>query len=136
MAISFNNALGVHEKALLIRERRAELLANNLANVDTPNFKARDLDFKSMVREAIDARAKGGSSAGMRRTEAGHQGLSGLDGEGSLLYRVPMQPSLDGNTVDENMEMSNFSRNALDFQASLTFLQSSLRGLKTALRGE
>lgn len=136
MAISFNNALGVHEKALLIRERRAELLANNLANVDTPNFKARDLDFKSMVREAIDARANGGSSAGMRRTEAGHQGLSGLDGEGSLLYRVPMQPSLDGNTVDENMEMSNFSRNALDFQASLTFLQSSLRGLKTALRGE
>ncbi len=132
MAISFDSALGVHEKALLIRERRAELLANNLANVDTPNFKARDLDFKSMVREAIDA----GGSAGMRRTEAGHQGLSGLNDEGSLLYRVPMQPSLDGNTVDENMEMSNFSRNALDFQASLTFLQSSLRGLKTALRGE
>jgi flagellar basal-body rod protein FlgB len=134
MAISFENALGVHEKALLIREQRAELLANNLANVDTPNFKARDLDFKALVRDAIAARADGGS--GLQRTRDGHVSLGGPDAPGSLLYRVPMQPSLDGNTVDENIEMANFSRNSLDFQASLTFLQSSLRGLKTALRGE
>jgi flagellar basal-body rod protein FlgB len=134
MAISFDNALGVHEKALLIREQRAELLANNLANVDTPNFKARDLDFKALVRDAIAARDNGG--AGMRRTQEGHVALEGPEAPGSLLYRVPMQPSLDGNTVDENIEMANFSRNSLDFQASLTFLQSSLRGLKTALRGE
>lgn len=136
MAISFDNALGVHEKSLLIREQRAELLANNLANVDTPNFKARDLDFKSMIRDAIDSRATSQGGAAMQRTEEGHIGLEGADSPGALLYRVPMQPSLDGNTVDENIEMANFSRNALDFQASLTFLQSSLRGLKTALRGE
>ena len=72
----------------------------------------------------------------MQRTHGQHVSLSGPDAPGSLLYRVPMQPSLDGNTVDENIEMASFSRNALDFQASLTFLQSSLRGLKTALRGE
>ena len=136
MAISFDNALGVHEKALLIREQRAELLANNLANVDTPNFKARDLDFKSLVRDAIAAREAPRGSASTAMSEPGHIGLDGPDAPGSLLYRVPMQPSLDGNTVDENIEMANFSRNALDFQASLTFLQSSLRGLKTALRGE
>lgn len=136
MAISFNNALGVHEKALLIREQRAELLANNLANADTPNFKARDLDFKSLVRDAIAARSASQGSAAMQRTDQSHISLEGPDAPGSLLYRVPMQPSLDGNTVDENIEMANFSRNALDFQASLTFLQSSLRGLKTALRGE
>lgn len=134
MAISFDNALGVHEKSLLIREQRAELLANNLANVDTPNFKARDLDFKALVRDAIAAREGGGSA--MQLTHGQHISLSGPDAPGSLLYRVPMQPSLDGNTVDENIEMASFSRNALDFQASLTFLQSSLRGLKTALRGE
>ena len=134
MAISFDNALGVHEKSLLIREQRAELLANNLANVDTPNFKARDLDFKSLVRDAIAAREGAGSA--MQRTHQQHVSLSGPDAPGSLLYRVPMQPSLDGNTVDETIEMASFSRNALDFQASLTFLQSSLRGLKTALRGE
>jgi flagellar basal-body rod protein FlgB len=136
MAISFDNALGVHEKALLIREQRAELIANNLANVDTPNFKARDLDFKSLVRDAIASRANASGGAGMQRTNAGHVSLEGPEAPGSLLYRVPMQPSLDGNTVDENIEMANFSRNSLDFQASLTFLQSSLRGLKTALRGE
>ena len=136
MAISFDSALGVHEKALLIREQRAELLANNLANVDTPNFKARDLDFKSLVRDAIASRGAAHGGAAMQRTEEGHIGLDGPNAPGALLYRVPMQPSLDGNTVDENMEMSNFSRNALDFQASLTFLHSSLRGLKTALRGE
>ena len=136
MAISFDNALGVHEKALLIREQRAELLANNLANVDTPNFKARDLDFKAMVRDAIASRGASSGGAAMQRTEAGHIGQDGAEAPGALLYRVPMQPSLDGNTVDENIEMANFSRNALDFQASLTFLQSSLRGLKTALRGE
>lgn len=136
MAISFDNALGVHEKALLIREQRAELLANNLANVDTPNFKARDLDFKAMVRDAIASRPASQGGAALLRTEEGHLGQDGAEAPGALLYRVPMQPSLDGNTVDENIEMANFSRNALDFQASLTFLQSSLRGLKTALRGE
>ena len=136
MAISFDNALGVHEKALLIREQRAELIANNLANVDTPNFKARDLDFKSLVRDAIASRTNASGGSGMQRTNEGHVSLGGPEAPGSLLYRVPMQPSLDGNTVDENIEMANFSRNSLDFQASLTFLQSSLRGLKTALRGE
>ena len=133
MAINFSSALGVHEQALLVRERRAELLSNNLANADTPGFKARDLDFRSVIRDALAA----GDGAGMRATESAHFGAAGgPGGEGDLLYRVPMQPSLDGNTVDENIEMAEFARNALDFQASLTFLQSKFRGLKTALKGE
>lgn len=130
MAISFDRALSGHDQALLIREKRAELLANNLANADTPHYKARDLDFRALVREAMD------SGAGMRRTDARHLGAAGGAGSGEMLYRVPMQPSLDGNTVDENIEMAAFARNALDFQASLTFLQGKLRGLKTALKGE
>lgn len=132
MAISFAAALGVHEQALLIREQRAELLANNLANADTPNYKARDMDFRALVRAAVDA----GAAPGPRLTDAAHLGAAGPAGEGALLYRTPMQPSLDGNTVDSDIEMANFARNALDFQASLTFLQSKFRGLRTALRGE
>jgi flagellar basal-body rod protein FlgB len=132
MAISFAASIGVHEQALLIRERRAELLANNLANADTPNYQARDLDFRALVRAAADASA----APGPRVTHAAHLGAAGATDTGALLYRTPMQPSLDGNTVDSDIEMANFARNALDFQASLTFLQSKFRGLRTALRGE
>lgn len=133
MAISFTSALGVHEDALLIRERRAEVLATNLANADTPGFRARDLDFKALVQEAI-ARPAG---AQLQTTRARHIGGTGAGTvEGALLYRVPMQPSLDGNTVDTDLEMASFARNSLDFQASLTFLQSKFRGLKSALRGD
>jgi flagellar basal-body rod protein FlgB len=132
MAINFASALGVHEQALLIREQRAEMLANNLANADTPNFKARDFDYRALVRAAVDAQ----QANGLRGTHSAHFGMNGPAGEGSLQYRVPMQPSLDGNTVDSDIEMANFARNALDFQASLTFLQSKFRGLRAAVRGE
>jgi flagellar basal-body rod protein FlgB len=132
MAINFASALGVHEGALLIRERRAELLANNLANADTPGYRARDLDFRALVRQALDA----GQAAGPRQTHARHLGTASADGSGALLYRTPMQPSLDGNTVDSDIETAQFARNSLDFQASLTFLQSKFRGLATALKGE
>ncbi|MFM7274770.1 MAG: flagellar basal body rod protein FlgB [Gammaproteobacteria bacterium] len=133
MAIGFDRVLGGHDQALLIRERRATLLANNLANSDTPGFKARDLDFRSLVKEAMGS----ASETGMRRTEAAHIGAGEFGGaSGEALYRTPLQPSIDGNTVDEHVEMAAFARNTLDFQASLTFLQSKFRGLKTALKGE
>ena len=130
MAISFDSALGVHEQALLIRERRAEILATNLANADTPYFQARDLDFRALVNQALDQR----NGAVLETTRSGHIGNASFSDPGALLYRTPMQPSL--NTVDSDMEMAEFSRNALDFQASLTFLQSKFRGLKAAIRGE
>jgi flagellar basal-body rod protein FlgB len=132
MAISFASALGSHDQALLIRERRAEVLANNLANADTPGFKARDLDYRALVRQAMGA----GQTGQPRQTHARHLGSGGPAAEGSLLWRTPMQPSLDGNTVDSDIETAQFARNALDFQASLTFLQSRFRGLTTALKGE
>ena len=132
MAISFDSALGVHEQALLLRERRAEILANNLANADTPGFKARDLDFKGALQQAISL----SDPPGLRTTDSQHiQSMSG-SADGDLLYRIPMQPSIDGNTVDTDIEMANFARNAMDFQASLTFLQSKFRGLRSALKGE
>lgn len=132
MAISFNRALGIHEQALELRSRRAEVLANNLANADTPNFKARDIDFAAVLE-----RATGGRSAGteLARTHARHLGGRG-DAAAELQYRVPNQPSIDGNTVEEHEEMARYAKNAMDFEASLYFLNSKFRGLQNAIRGE
>ncbi|WP_019531720.1 flagellar basal body rod protein FlgB [Dasania marina] len=135
MAISFSNALGVHEAALGLRTKRAEVLASNLTNVDTPNYKARDIDFKSALKSQL---AMTGNAASMKATNSKHfgvaqgQGVTALD----LKYRVPLQPSLDGNTVDEQSEMSRFAKNTMDFQASFQFLNGKFKGLSKAIKGE
>jgi flagellar basal-body rod protein FlgB len=141
MAISFDNALGIHEQALDIRSRRAEVLANNLANVDTPNFKARDIDFKAMLNQQVKATnaASPAQSFRMHATRSGHFDMASPVSEtanGNLLYRTPMQPSIDGNTVDENVEQAEFMKNALNWQASFQFLSAKFKGLKDAIRGE
>jgi len=128
MAISFHSALGIHEQALMLRESRAQLLAHNLANADTPGFLARDVDFRQLLRDATN------EGKGPRRSHPRHLGAAGGEpGTPALMYREPTQPSMDGNTVDEQVEMAQFARNALDFQASLTFLKSKLSGLRTAI---
>lgn len=132
MAITFDNALGVHPQALEARVKRAEVLANNLANADTPGFKARDVDFQAMMQQAH----KQVSGLQMSRTDEAHMdtspGASGVE----LLYRNPEQPSIDGNTVDSQQEQSRFMRNAMDFQASFQFLNSKFSGLRKAITGE
>jgi len=132
MPINFDSALGIHARALSIRSRRNELLASNIANADTPGYKARDIDFRQVLAGA------GGGENSLRRTEAGHLGLqndSGIEGA-ELLYRVPNQPSLDGNTVDPDLEKAAFAENAIRYNASLTFLDRKFRGLMLALKGE
>lgn len=130
--ISFRDALGVHESAMNLRSRRAEVLANNLANADTPGFKARDVDFQSLLAQAQGA----ADTSAMRRTDARHIDSLALGGDGELLYRTPDQPSLDGNTVEEHAEMARFTDNAQAFEASLFFLSSKFRGLQSAIRGD
>lgn len=131
-AISFNNALGVHETALYARSRRAEVLSNNLANADTPNFKARDIDFNALLEQATAAR----SASQPERTNGRHLSLAGDNAGSDLLYRTPSQPSIDGNTVEEHAEMARFAKNGQDFEASLHFLNSKFQGLQLALRGQ
>lgn len=132
MAISFSNALGIHEQALQARVKRAEVLANNLANADTPGYKARDIDFQSMM-----AKAQGEiSGLQMSRTQEGHMDTSGAGSSADLLYRNPDQPSIDGNTVDTQQEQTRFMRNAMDYQASFQFLNSKFVGLTKAIKGE
>ena len=132
MAISFNSALGIHEQAMYLRAQRADVLGNNLANVDTPNFKARDVDFSSLLNQAATQQ----SASQPLRTDARHLSLSGEGGDADLLYTVPSQPALDGNTVEEHREMARFAKNSMDFEASLYFLNTKFKGLQTAISGQ
>lgn len=131
MAINFESALGIHDRALSLHSRRAEVLANNIANADTPGYQARDLDFAKLLQSSTQERVR------MKTTHARHLPVMGAGtGGAELLYRVPMQPSLDGNTVDLQIEQAEYAKNALKFQTSFTFLNSKFKGLSKALRGE
>ena len=130
MNISFANALGIHTSALEFRSRRSEVLSNNLVNADTPHFKARDISFSDVLANADAKQMK------LRTTRTGHMEGRLAPVSSELQYRTPLQPSLDGNTVDPEIEESNFMRNALEFQASFTFLNNKFRGLSSAIRGQ
>jgi len=136
MSISFDTALGISEKALKFRAQRAEVLANNIANADTPNYKARDLDFAAVLKQQSDTTSNGAFS--LETTDARHIDASGANSSGdpALMYRMSTQPSLDQNTVDSQIEQSNYAQNSVDFQASFTLLNSKFKGLISALRGD
>lgn len=131
MAISFENALGVHERALLMRDKRTAIIANNIANADTPGFKSRDLDFKAAL-----AKQGGLNTGSLETSNPRHISTSSPATEVNLSYRTATQPSLDGNTVDEQLENAAFARNAIEHQASFQFLNGKFTGLVKALRGE
>ncbi len=134
MGISFENALGVHEQAVRLRTQRASILANNLANADTPNFKARDMDFQKALQSRMEA---GTSSRGLKTTSTGHINTSSVtQGTNETIYRLPNQPSIDGNTVDEQSEHAEYMKNNMEFQATFTFLNGKFKGLTKAIRGE
>ena len=134
--MDIDSYLGVHTAALKLREQRTELLANNLANADTPGFKARDLDFRSALAAAT-------SPAGAPRTLAAPAhgvslATSGAEGstDAFLRFRTPLAPSLDGNTVDTQLEQAAFADNSVRYQATLSFLSSRFRSLMTAITGQ
>lgn len=135
MPFDIDAALGIHPQALAVRARRAEVLAANIANADTPNYKARDLDFRAALSGARSQMQL--SATRLATTNSAH--LTAAAGEPTgetLLYRTPSQPSVDGNTVDAQVEYSQFSQNALQYQASLTFLSNRIKNLLTAIRGD
>jgi flagellar basal-body rod protein FlgB len=135
MALNIDSAFGIHAQALMLRSRRSELLAANIANAETPNYKARDFDFQTALDRATDQ--AGSRGLAIRVTHAAHMSASGDDPRiGDLLYRVPMQPSIDGNTVDGQMEKGAFAENSLHYMASLQFLNGRISGLLRAIRGE
>jgi flagellar basal-body rod protein FlgB len=162
MRTSLDSYLGIHPQALSLEAQRNELLAANLANVDTPNYKARDIDFKSALAAASGSVASGSVAGGTTASATGNaatpsstlsltastsatqpqagtvgsvDAVGGSIAPSALKYRVPMAPSLDGNSVDEQLEQSAFAENSVRYQATLTFLNSALRDLMTAITG-
>jgi flagellar basal-body rod protein FlgB len=131
MAINLDEALGVHARALELRAYRAQLLATNIANADTPNYKAVDIDFKTALSQAQSGQLP------LTVTSANQIQTSSTEGsQYQLMYRNPMQPALDGNTVDTQIEQAEFTRNAVQHQASLMFLSNRIKGILSAIKGE
>lgn len=122
---------GVHGAALSLRQQRLEVLASNIANADTPHYKARDVDFHAALQRAIGELPPGAPA----QTQPGHQGAIGEAGTDGWVYRLPLQPSLDGNTVDAEYEKAAFARAALEYRASLSFVDGRVRKLMTAITG-
>lgn len=131
MPISFDSALGIHDRALSVRAKRAEMLASNIANGDTPGYKARDIDFRQALQQAGNTQ-----QTTIRTTHSRHISTASPSVDVDVMYRIPNQSSLDGNTVDTQIEKSEFADNALRYQASLTFLGRKFNGLMAALKGE
>lgn len=131
MAISFDKALGDMPEKLALYGKRSSLLASNIANADTPGFKARDIDFQGVLAKV------GGDRLPLKATHAGHLGGAGsITSNPDLLYRIPVQTSLDGNTVNTQIEQAEFTENAVRYQSTLTFLSGKFASLKLAIKGE
>lgn len=125
-----DNLFGVHTQALDLWQRRSEVLASNLANADTPGYLARDIDFK----KALSSASANGNSLPMTITQQGQIDPAAQAAE-QLAWRTPSQPSMDGNTVDSQVEQANFAANGVHYQASLSFITAQIHMLRTAITG-
>jgi flagellar basal-body rod protein FlgB len=136
MASQLDALLGFHENALRIRGKRQELIASNIANADTPNYKAKDIDFKAAMQSAMAGSTQTGFS--INKTAEGH--LNGNPSTVSTgrpdepLFRPIIQGSVDGNTVDMDVERNQFADNAIRYEASLTMINAQLKQMLTAIQ--
>ncbi|MDR3299710.1 MAG: flagellar basal body rod protein FlgB [Candidatus Accumulibacter sp.] len=132
MASKIDNALFFQQQALGLRAYRQQVLAGNIANADTPHYKARDFDFAATLQQAVTGRGEG--SLQISRTHAAH--LDGTGGESGprLMYRKPVQDSADGNTVEMDVERGQFAENAIHYEAGLAFITHQLKLYTAALQ--
>lgn len=134
MTSRIDDALQFHQTALKMRAARQELLASNIANADTPNYKAKDIDFASALQGALSS-----SPAQLPMAATSPRHLGGATGESvmgaAVMYRNPLQPSADGNTVDMDVERAQFADNALRYEASVRFVSEKVKSVLTAIQG-
>ena len=123
-----DNALGVHAQALGLRSKRMEVLARNIANADTPHFKAKDIDFRSVLKQTRED--------SLQTTSNMHMPLPMEESPGGEKYRIPFNAAFDGNTVELNVEQAKFGQIAADYQATLNILENRVSGIRRALRGD
>ena len=124
----FKGALGISERALGVRSQRLEVLSRNIANADTPNYKAEELDFKAMLKET--------SREYLSATNAKHYAALEEQPDDGKRFRVPFNSSFDGNTVEISVEQAQFGQAAADYQTTLNFLENRIGGIRKALKGE
>lgn len=134
MVSKLDQSINFHRQGLGLRAYRQQVLAANIANSDTPNFKARDIDFSSALQDALAG--KGQSDLQMNTTSSRHIVGSSSSGPASLQYRTAFQPSADGNTVDMDVERAKFAENALQYEASLQFIGGQFKTMLTAIQGQ
>ena len=123
-----DQAFGVHEQALALRSQRMEVLARNIANADTPHFKAQDLDFKTMLKSAEET--------ALGTTHGSHLPTDLTEQQNGLMFRVPFNVAFDGNTVELAVEQAKYGQSAADYQATLSILENRISGIRKALRGD
>ena len=130
-----DDMLSFHTQALRVRDQRQQVLASNIANADTPNYKARDLDFRSALQGALNGAVSSGGTA-LATTTPGHlPGNPGSAADAGLLYRTPSQGSVDGNTVDMDAERAAFADNAIHYEFNLTRIGQQIKGLLAVIQG-
>lgn len=134
VASKIDNALFFQQQALGLRAYRQQVLAGNIANADTPNYKARDFDFSAALKEAVAGRSEG--SLPVSRTDSAHLAGNAGGGPVGLKYRTPAQASADGNTVEMDVERAQFSENAVRYEAGLTFITHQLKMLMSAVQSQ
>lgn len=128
------NSLNFQTQALLLRSERQRLIASNIANADTPGYQARDMDFGAALREATGAATPGNA---LSATQAGHLSpTAGARSEAGLKYATPSQTNLDSNTVDMDRERAAFADNAVHYEATLRFINGSVRTMLSAITGQ
>jgi flagellar basal-body rod protein FlgB len=129
-----DNAFSFQQQALSLRANRQQVLAGNIANADTPNYKARDFDFSTALKDAVAGR--NGGNLVLSSTSGRHLQGSGDSGPAKLLYRQESQSSVDGNTVNMDVERAQFAENAIQYEASVTFISSQIKTLMSAIQGQ
>ena len=122
-----NGIFGVHEKAMVLRQRRLALLGQNIANADTPHYKAKDIDFKKIMAKETDFSIKLSQPGHMNSTNSRNP---------AFIFRTPNNPAADGNTVELNYEQAQFGKESARYTATLQFLENRIGGIRRALRGE
>ncbi len=128
---AYDDILGIHATALRIRAERSQVLANNIANADTPNFQAKDINFQQALATAKQAHSVKLTATNSKHITDSNPGLN-LD----LNNSNSSQPTANGNTVDADVEKVRFTKNSVEYQISLTFLNQKINGLRTAIQGD
>lgn len=134
MSNTIDQALKFQQTALNLRAQRSQLLASNIANADTPHFKARDIDFRSALGQAMAGR--GSDALPMTASSSRHLASPAAAASTGALYRTEMQSSVDGNTVNLDVERAQFAENGVQYEASVTFINGTLKTLQTAITGQ